>query len=224
LKSNYRDTEKYWGEVFEEQEAYNPHQKLPYKKIEDALKWLCKNNSNIIDLGCGDGLLSGRCLDYGVENICGIDLSAQAIDLAKKVMKSYNLQSRSTFICGNVKELYEIEDESYNGAILSNIIDNILPADTDKILEEIYRILKLDGKVFIKLNPYYQPEELKNSDDYTKISKNFYKEDSGLYLYNISDHLFEELINPYYEIMKKEIINFEEFNIINRIYYLKKLS
>ncbi len=72
--------------------------------------------------------------------------------------------------------------------------------------------------VFAKQKVYNPHQEL----TYKKISKNLYQEDSGLYLYNINDGEFKDLVNSYFKIVKREEINFEEYNMINRLYYLQK--
>ena len=41
-------------------------------------------NKNVLDIGCGQGFLAKRCLDVGAQNVYGIDISADAIQRARK--------------------------------------------------------------------------------------------------------------------------------------------
>jgi SAM-dependent methyltransferase len=119
--------------------------------------------------------------------------------------------------------LKEIKDDFFDSAILSNIIDNVLPEDGEFILEEIHRIVKPNGKILIKLNDYIDDKEVLNNKEIFKeeLQKNFYLETSGLYLHNLSDANFEEIISPYFGIEDKFFINFKKFNQKNRIWLLR---
>ena len=52
------------------------------------VRWLEKNvdaDSQIIDLGCGNGLMCLELHEAGFKNVCGVDYSDHAIELAKKL-------------------------------------------------------------------------------------------------------------------------------------------
>ena len=58
------------------------------------VRWLEKNvdaDSQIIDLGCGNGLLCLELHEAGFKNVCGVDYSAHAIELAKKLAQDSQL-------------------------------------------------------------------------------------------------------------------------------------
>ena len=170
--SDYTETTTYWNKVFAEEVEYNPFKKLPYFKIEKAVRWLSTDTNSVIDFGCGDGKLLSRCLEYDVEQISGIDLSKEAVDKARKVMAKYNLNGKSHFMVGGISKLKEINDNQFDAAILSNIIDNIKPEDAEEVTKEINRILKMEGKVILRLNPYFDPADLRADEDYQEISAN----------------------------------------------------
>lgn len=75
----------------------------------------------------------------------------------------------------------------FDGVVLFNVIDNLKPEDRKLVVEEINRILKRNGKIILKLNPYYSPQMLEENDDIKEISNNLYKERTGLFLWNISN-------------------------------------
>ncbi len=169
MKNNYEETKIYWDRVFKQEDLYDPFEKIPYSEIEEAIKWLCTNSESILDFGCGNGRVLNRCLDYDVEEVYGIDLSKQAIDIAKKVVINNQLEDTCTYSVGEIDLLKKVKDNMYNGVILFNIIDNLKPGDAELVLKEIYRILKSRGKIILKLNSYSNPNNLENDENFKKI-------------------------------------------------------
>ena len=52
------------------------------------IRWLEKNvptTSNIIDVGCGNGVMCIELYEVGFKNILGVDYSSHAIELAQKI-------------------------------------------------------------------------------------------------------------------------------------------
>ena len=222
MKGGYKETEKYWDKVFKQEDLYDPFEKLSYLEIEEAIQWLCKDSDFILDFGCGNGKVLNRCLNYKVKKVYGIDLSEQAINIAKKVVNNNQLQDKCNYLYGGIDLLKKVNDNTYDGVILFNIIDNLKPNDAKFVLKEIYRILKSKGKIILKLNPYFNPNELEKDNNFKKIKKDFYKERSGLYFWNISNKQIKKIIASYYKICKYKEIEFKDYNMINRVYYLKK--
>ena len=62
------------------------------------VRWLEKNlenpNSKIIDLGCGNGVLSIELYEAGFRNVHGVDYSANAIELARKLAEDSGLSDQ----------------------------------------------------------------------------------------------------------------------------------
>ena len=59
------------------------------------IRWLEKNvdtSSQIIDLGCGNGVMSLEMYDVGFKNVLGVDYSSHAIDLAEKLALENDIQ------------------------------------------------------------------------------------------------------------------------------------
>ena len=218
--SDYQGTIKYWNQVFGDVDQYDPKEKLSVEKIEVALEWLSANTKNVIDFGCGHGRLLSRLLTCGVERICGMDISEQAISLARQVMKENGLEDRSSFICGGLESLEQIESDYFDGAILSNIIDNMLPEEGERVLKEISRIVKPGGKVFLKLNPYLPPEMLADLEDYTLLEDNLYQESTGVYLWNLSNKQVENIIKDNFKLDRYQELEIEGHSLVSRLYYL----
>lgn len=216
----YQDTIKYWDNIFGQSTEYDPRQVIEIQGIEDGISWLTKNSKSTIDFGCGNGRALFRSLYLGIEYGYGIDISNNAIEIANKIIREFNFENKVDVVYGGIEKLNEIDSNSFESAILFNVIDNLIPEDSIKLIKQIHRLVKSSGKILLKLNPYITEEERKEYN-FIEISQEFYEEDSGLYLWNLTDAKVEEIISPYFIIEKYEKIKFKEFNIINRMYYLR---
>lgn len=213
----YADTKNFWDKAFERVPEYDPNEQLPVPRIETALSWLVSGTESVIDFGCGNGKVLFRCLSKGTSYVYGIDISDTAVKNANEVKESFNYKNKAEFICGGLEKLEKIKDSRFGGAVLFNILDNIIPEDADRLINNIHRITKPEGRILLKLNPYITMEEIKEYG-LEKISDGFYKDTSGPYLYNLTNEKAEKIFSPYFNIKKYEEIEFK--GNINRIYYL----
>ena len=100
---------------------------LAYKQFQ---KNGCKK---ILDLGCGFGYFVG--LDP--QKITGLDRNPSSIEVGKK--KGLNI------IQGDVIDLSMFEDDSFDGVYSSCVIEHLYPHEAYKMLQEIDRVLKVNG-------------------------------------------------------------------------------
>lgn len=227
MDNNYAATEKYWNGVFKNKAEFHPRGKLSPPELEQALQWLCRDASTVLDFGCGHGHALARCFDYGVEHITGLDVSQEAIELARRVLKKHGYQSRSTLICGGLDALKAIKETPVDAVILFNVLDNLLPRDAEEVLAVTGKIVSSGGKMLIKLNPYFEPGVLASEEGFTRVNcesgAELYREDSGLYLWNMSNEEVKKLVNPHWV-----TVNYLEIELkgglTNRIYFLEKTS
>ncbi len=220
----YNNTEKFWDDIFEKEKLKDLSAPFGIEKLDSCIDWLCANTGSIIDYGCGNASMLLRCAYLNVKKGLGIDISCQAVRTAVDYISKKDLLGFSV-IQGSLEALKSIKDASFEGAILSNIIDNILPDDALCVLKNIYRILTHGGRVFVKLNDFMDKEKLKESIDFfeKEISDNFFLEKSGLYFHNLSDEKFERWIMEYFKVVEKGRIEFKTFDCFNRFYLLQKL-
>jgi len=217
----YKDTLNYWQRVFSETIDFDPFQRIKVDDLEEGLDWLVSKESRILDFGCANGRVVLRCIDKGSSYVKGIDICSNAIETAARTAAKHNLQDRSSFICSGVESLKEIEECSYDGVILFNIIDNLIPEHALEVVEEVYRILRPGGRVLLKLNPYI-PEKLREEYGFEELSREFYRENTGLYLWNLSEDKIREILAPWFEIEVSREVYYRQYDMINRMYYLRK--
>ncbi|MEI3059696.1 MAG: methyltransferase domain-containing protein [Oscillospiraceae bacterium] len=126
-------------------------------ELEFGVDWLCHGAHSVLDFGCGNGSLLFACAYRGVERLVGIDLSREAVALARWAGEDL---PQCQFLWGSVEKLMELPDTSFDGIVLSNILDNLKPTDSRAVLQETIRLLQPEGKVLIKLNPYLTREQI----------------------------------------------------------------
>ena len=217
--SKYDHCIEAWDDIFSKEESVLPKKKETGNvEFDKGLAWLTDNTSSVLDFGCGNGTALFLCSMYGTKTHIGIDLSAQAIKSAteKSKMAGYG---DFQFSYGGIEALKRIQDESMDSAILSNIIDNLYPDDAIYVLEEIKRILKKNGKLLVKLNPFITKEQIEEYGIKT-ISGNLL--DDGMILWNNTNEEWEDILGARYSISSYAEIYYEKYEQINRMYLLVK--
>jgi arsenite methyltransferase len=210
---------RYWDEVFAETPLADPSAAIPVAEIEAGLTWVSENGRNVLDFGCGSGRLLLRCLAVGAEHVTGIDLSDRAIDAALATAAQSGWEERSRFTAGGVAALAQIPGASFQGAILSNILDNLLPSDARLVLGEMRRVLQPGGRLLVRLNPHFDAADFPASQGYVELEPDVYRESSGLLFWNLSDLAFEELVRGTFETAKQIVLEQPP----GRIYYLFRI-
>lgn len=188
------------------------------EELDKGLNWISDGVKTLFDFGCGNGTMIFYCALRGVESLHGIDLSTEAIKLSKERAKLMKFGSYD-FKVGSIRELKSISDEIYDGIILSNIVDNLKPKDATELLGQAKRILKSNGKILIKLNPYITEEQIKEWN--IKIIENNLLDD-GLLLWNQTTEQWRELLQQYFKEEEFVDIYFPEHDQYNRMFLMRK--
>ena len=97
----------------------------------------------------------------------------------------------ATFLEGTDHTVKQLEENSFDGVILSNVLD-VMPKDVSKeVVEDLERVLKPGGYWFIKMNPYYSKEELE-SFGYENMGNNIYEENHIMRLRQATTNYWKE--------------------------------
>jgi len=104
---------------------------------------------SVLELACGIGLDTLELARHGA-NVTAIDVSRTCIDVAKEALNYQNLDV--DFLVANAEELC-FPDNSFDIIIARGIL--MYTVHPDKIIYEINRMLKLNGKAFLLLHNKY---------------------------------------------------------------------
>ena len=216
---NYKRCIAFWDQVFsQEVDSRQEESTTGNEALDQALAWLCEGSSLVLDFGCGNGSMLRLCSLFGTCELLGIDLSQEAILLAKRRTEKINTGTFS-FQQGGVELLASIPDASVDAIILSNIIDNLYPKDASILINECSRVLKSSGKVLVKLNPHLTKQQIKEWNIRT-ISGNLL--DDGLLLWNNTTDEWRAFFSAHFEIAYETEIYYSEHDQTNRLFYLVK--
>lgn len=110
-------------------------------------------NKKVLDLGCGTGYGS-RLLYRAGNKVYGVDVSAKAIDYAKRNYPG------PEYICCSAEKL-PFENNYFDAVTAFEVIEHV--EDAEMVLDEIQRVLKKDGDLFISTpNPRHLGSALKH--------------------------------------------------------------
>jgi SAM-dependent methyltransferase len=104
-----------------------------------------KENMSILDIGCGTGWALGQAanLIHNKGSFYGVDLSAKMIERANENFKT---NENFHFIKANAESI-PLDDNLFDFIICTNSFHHY--SDPDKALKEMYRLLKIGGRVYI---------------------------------------------------------------------------
>jgi len=109
-----------------------------YQKLYDI--GIGHKNQKILDLGTGTGVFPRAMYKYGAKFI-GIDVAKEQIDYAKKLSENMDIQYK---VCPA-----ESTGLNSNGFDIITSVQSFIYFDKDKVVPEIKRLLKKNGKMIV---------------------------------------------------------------------------
>lgn len=107
------------------------------------------------DLGCGQGRLTTRLCDYLKKNgrVIGVDISRQAINLARKYSEEQKIENAEYRICTISEALSPAASGSVDIVVMTEV--TFFHPDWRSDLEEVKRVLRPGGIACIGFRPQY---------------------------------------------------------------------
>ena len=110
-------------------------------------------DKDVLDIGCGAGGKSLYYLSLGANSVTGIDV------VEKYEKEAYSLQeelglSGFKFLLEDASKM-SFEDNSFDTIVMNDAMEHV--AEPEKVLDEVYRVLKPGGKLYVNFPPYNHP-------------------------------------------------------------------
>lgn len=116
-----------------------------YAKIQEAIHSLqLKSGDNVLDVGCGSGLVSSFMADHEGVTVTAIDSNQSALDFARRKFQKHNL----TYTMGLLDEL-ALPPQSFDKIIFLEVIEHISEKQGAEVLKTFYKLLKPGGIVVV---------------------------------------------------------------------------
>lgn len=175
--------EEIWNKIALEWSKYRD------KPIEEVELFLKEKKGRVLDLGCGSGrnMIKQEGLEY-----YGIDFSNNMVNLAKTKAEKLGIKAR---ISKSSLEKLNFDDDFFDYAIFISSLHCIEGEKArKKALQELYRVLKINGEAMITVWDKSSDEELskieskdafidwKKGDQIFKRYYYFYDQDELVYL------------------------------------------
>ncbi|KAK6747283.1 hypothetical protein RB195_000473 [Necator americanus] len=119
-------------------------------RVPWILQNLSKKNAEVVDIGCGGGLLSLPLARVGLR-VVGLDATMDTVIAAREALESRPLQltgvsKRITYHCGTVENFSKEHERGFDAVIASEIVEHV--ADLDTFLEGCVRLAKPGAPLF----------------------------------------------------------------------------
>lgn len=133
-----------------------------YEKGIDTIKFYLKHNTAdemfknkvVLDIGCGAGGKTVYYASLGVKKIRGLEILEKYREEAENLAKAHNLADKFEFVRGDAADM-PFEDETFDTIIMNDAMEHV--DKPEKVIEECYRVLKKDGRLYLNFPPYNHP-------------------------------------------------------------------
>lgn len=127
--------------IYKDADFPESSQYLNNRFLDIAIK---KDARNVLEIGCGDGLLTFFLLKRSI-NITAVDISSKAIENMRKQFSGDISSGKLRLVNDNLVDFLEKNREEFDVIIGSGIIHHIEKSDWDKLYSLIYKKLKPGG-------------------------------------------------------------------------------
>lgn len=128
-----------------------------------------QENDRILEIGTGRGITLSKVaekLDRG--KVYGVDASHHMIKYAKRKHKKLAEQDKAVITLGKAEQL-PFEDRSFNKLFTVQTIYYL--KDIEQVMKEVYRVLQVDGEVFLSFQKQELFNEQKRSTSFSSYSE-----------------------------------------------------
>lgn len=149
--------------------------------IKKLIKRFVSKNSSILEIGCGNGLVTKELTKYA-KTVVATDISVAAIENNRNYVRS----EKCFYFIGNIARTeYGSNFKDFDVIVLADVLEHIPKADCQELFNYIKLALKQNGKVILTWpNPQAQKESKQIIEETVEIEEVLAL--SGLKLYYFS--------------------------------------
>lgn len=192
MSENYWD-KVYWEKHLKEDDLENIEE-LWVKKYENII--INDDYKKVLDLGCGIGQYTKYFIEKGYD-VVATDISKKALDYLS------NKNPRVKTVLQDMTDKLKFNDNEFDIVFANLSIHFFNEEDTQKLLNEIHRILKPNGLFIGSVNSTSAYEFIK--DHVTEIEKNYYAS-NGRNVRLFDESQFEMYFKNFDKVVLNEII------------------
>jgi ubiquinone/menaquinone biosynthesis C-methylase UbiE len=125
-------------------------------ELETVLSKINFSNKSVLDIGCGRGEVLVYSLTKGAKKAVGIDYSNTAVDISKDTISTSDLpegKKSAGYVYNMDAKSLNFPDESFDIAVLLDVIEHLYDWELKKCLSEVHRVLKPNGIIVIHTSP-----------------------------------------------------------------------
>ena len=153
IKKDERFDESYYREWLCDRYVFNEERKAIVRFYLKMVLLRKPKVERILDIGCGFGYFLRACVEAGIPEIYGVDISPAAIEKSKALEKAIVTQLDFS------KEKSSFEREFFDAVTAFDVIEHV--EDEDFFTKEVYRVLKKGGLLlFITPNGDSWPRDI----------------------------------------------------------------
>jgi SAM-dependent methyltransferase len=118
------------------------------REITAALlgRWLARGHLSLLDAGCGTGgFLAWAARTGSFDRLCGVDISAEALELAREAAPSAELRVAPV-------DALPFVDGSFDIVVLNDVLQHVDEREVEAGLSELRRTLRPDGVLLVRTN------------------------------------------------------------------------
>jgi cyclopropane fatty-acyl-phospholipid synthase-like methyltransferase len=106
----------------------------------------------VVDVGTGRGEMLAVAVEMGAARAIGIEYSPTAVEMARHTLDVHKVGDRAEVLLVDARAV-PLEDDVADLATMVDVVEHLTPDELHSTLQEVRRILKPGGRVFIHTTP-----------------------------------------------------------------------
>jgi len=182
----------------------NPETATVSHEFDAFIKEIGDTSKRVLDLGSGKGycLMMAKILGSKMIYGEGIEPSGHAVKYVNQMIHELGY-SGLVVKQGTHSLLKKYPSASFDGVIVSNVLDVVPRETSEEMIDALTRVLKKNGRLLVKVN-FHLDQELLKRVKMTKVDENLYALNGVIRSYNLtSDKWIERFESKGYECIRQ---------------------